>query len=133
MLVKICVQDNFFLNFNHLIGSTVRLVNRRFKCIAENSLNTSFKQIEQKLKTLKEKIGLLLYTANEESQIKKYSKSLSIVEVLQFHVFKQTTQQINCFNLYLFIFSIDTYLVRCIAMFLTNFTKCQIQVAFTLA
>ncbi|XP_057666700.1 uncharacterized protein LOC130900227 isoform X1 [Diorhabda carinulata] len=73
--------------FNHLsyheLSKTVRLVNHRFKIIAEDILNRSFKQLEKKINVLILTTEKSLQCTDDEMEIKCVVKLLNMLEILK--------------------------------------------------
>ncbi|XP_066140081.1 uncharacterized protein [Euwallacea fornicatus] len=66
----------------HELSSTLRLVNRRFKTVAEDLLNFGFKRIEKRLKSLMGTTDLALGYTQDDMEIKCISKLLCLLEIL---------------------------------------------------
>lgn len=64
------------------IGFTLRLVNRRFKTVAEDLLNLGFKRIEKRLQSLLICTDTSLGYTEDDMEIKCISKLLCLLEIL---------------------------------------------------
>ncbi|KAG5894868.1 hypothetical protein JTB14_023717 [Gonioctena quinquepunctata] len=67
----------------HELSQTVRLVNRRFKIIAENMLNRAYKKIEKTLDTLTRSTEISTAYTQDDMEIKCVTKLLNLLEILK--------------------------------------------------
>ncbi|XP_018326406.1 uncharacterized protein LOC108737799 [Agrilus planipennis] len=67
------------------LSVSVRLVNRRFKILAEDLLNSEFLLLYNRLQSSKDLVAFSLQSSSHDSDINCYSKFLSAIDILIFH------------------------------------------------
>ncbi|XP_030758766.1 uncharacterized protein LOC115884348 [Sitophilus oryzae] len=83
MFVPTEVLQNIFKRISyHELSTKIRLVNRRFKTVAEDMLNIGFKCLEKKIQNLIRMTDISLGYTRDDMEIKCISKLLCMLEIL---------------------------------------------------
>lgn len=69
----------------HELSQNVRLVNRRFKIIAEDMLNCEFKQIEKRINLFLKNVEISLGYTSDHKEFRCLTKLLNMLEILKTH------------------------------------------------
>ncbi|KAL3272978.1 hypothetical protein HHI36_014435 [Cryptolaemus montrouzieri] len=72
-----------FIPFEQLSNS-VRLVNHRFRVVAEDILSTSFKMLERRIKNLLRSTIEALHATHEDMEIKCFCRLINMLEIVNF-------------------------------------------------
>nr|XP_023016768.1 uncharacterized protein LOC111506070 [Leptinotarsa decemlineata] len=84
MFVPVEILQAVFTHLSyHDLSQTVRLVNRRFRIIAENMLNIGYKKIEKQLNMLIKTVEMSVGYTQDDMEIKCVTKLLNLLEILK--------------------------------------------------